>query len=344
MKPTISVIIPNYNRENLIGETLDNMLRQSRAPDEIIVVDDGSTDGSAAVIDSFGERVKLLRQRNSGPAVARNRGLDAATGDFVQLFDSDDLCSLNKLEVQSDALEKSGADFVYGPWLKVQLADGRASYDEPVLQQRGLPENASALSWFLRGWVAVFQACMFRRSFLERIGRYRADLMPSEDSEYLFRMLKAGGRGVHVPDALVLYRFHETNQITSSGMSAERRKRDWVRFSEIVAGQLDAAGEPVGRLDRLRWRATVWAAHSNIDCANEQRALATEFSRRFGPAEAMLCRLLNEAKRIHGGVRARLQGSRVPSYYRAGELTDLQRRQILDLGYEPIASGNTWAK
>jgi glycosyltransferase involved in cell wall biosynthesis len=71
MKSTISVIIPNYNRATLIGETLNNMLRQTRRPDEIIVVDDGSTDESVSVIRGFGNRVTLLRQPNSGPGVAR---------------------------------------------------------------------------------------------------------------------------------------------------------------------------------------------------------------------------------------------------------------------------------
>ena len=85
---TISVVIPNYNRAALIGETIENSLRQTRPPDELIVVDDGSTDNFVRVIRNFGNRVVLIEQANKGPGAARNAGLASATGDFVQFFDS----------------------------------------------------------------------------------------------------------------------------------------------------------------------------------------------------------------------------------------------------------------
>ena len=85
--PTLSVIIPNYNRAGLIGETLDNVFAQTRPPDEVIVVDDGSTDASVAVIERYGSRVRLIRQANAGPGAARNRGLAEARGDLIQFMD-----------------------------------------------------------------------------------------------------------------------------------------------------------------------------------------------------------------------------------------------------------------
>src|SRR5579864_366780 len=94
----VSVIVPNYNRETLIGETISNLLAQTLPPSEIIVVDDGSTDKSVDVIRSFGDKIKLIQQSNQGPGAARNAGLRIATGDFIQFQDSDDLFSLNKIE------------------------------------------------------------------------------------------------------------------------------------------------------------------------------------------------------------------------------------------------------
>jgi GT2 family glycosyltransferase len=133
--PSISVIIPAYNRVSLIGETLQSLLNQTVQAKEIIVVDDGSTDGTAEAVERefsvFSEQFsgnsksniqnptfKVLRQANAGPAAARNRGLAEATGDFIHFFDSDDIAAPNKHEVQLRALLETGADIAYGPWVK----------------------------------------------------------------------------------------------------------------------------------------------------------------------------------------------------------------------------------
>src|SRR4029450_2117030 len=114
----ISVIIPNYNRASTVTETIENMLRQSHQPDEVIVVDDGSTDKSREVIREFGQRGRLVGQSNQGPAAARNAGLEVASGEFVQFMDSDDVASLNKLELQLDALTHTGAELADWPWVR----------------------------------------------------------------------------------------------------------------------------------------------------------------------------------------------------------------------------------
>jgi glycosyltransferase involved in cell wall biosynthesis len=83
MKPLISCIVPAFNAERYLGEALDSILAQTWRPIEVIVVDDGSTDGTAQVAERYGERIAYIRQANAGPAAARNRGLDAAAGAFV---------------------------------------------------------------------------------------------------------------------------------------------------------------------------------------------------------------------------------------------------------------------
>ena len=241
---TVSVVIPLYNKERYIVRALESVLIQAHPGLEIIVVDDGSADDGAAEVRSFARQhpktaIRLLEQENRGPGAARNRGLAEATGELIQLMDSDDLWSLNKLEAQARALEASGADFAYSPWLQARLEDGVALYSDAVLQQRALPASRSPLAWFVRGWVVVFQACLFRRSLLDRVGPYREDLMPSEDSELLFRILAHGARPVHVPGALTLYRLHGGYQISQGGMAGERRARDWDTFTAIVAERLD---------------------------------------------------------------------------------------------------------
>jgi len=328
---TISAVIPNYNRANLIGETLENLLGQSRAPDELIVVDDGSTDSSVEEIGRFGARVRLIRQENAGPATARNRGLAEATGDFIQFFDSDDLCSRNKLEVQAAALERTGADFAYGPWLQARLEGGLARYPELALQQRALPADRPALSWFLHGWVIVFQCCLFRRSLLDKVGSYRTDLMPSEDSELLCRILLSGARPVHTPEALVLYRLHDGAQISRGGMAAQRRAADWLKYCTIVAEAIAQAPQ-VSAADRAQWQWSLWDARRQHDRAfgSSDHAGATPL-----PAEIGF-RLKALAKRLRAGLGRRTIGSSLPRPYGPAPLDPTQEDLIRAIGYEPI--------
>jgi GT2 family glycosyltransferase len=150
----ISVIIPAYNRVGLIGDTLRGLLNQTAPAREIIVVDDGSQDGTAEkTLEAFenwkletgnlkkdGREqfsanstsgiqhpiLKILHQANAGPGAARNRGLSEATGEFIHFFDSDDIAASNKHDVQLRALLETGADIAYGPWVKGRFAPQEA--------------------------------------------------------------------------------------------------------------------------------------------------------------------------------------------------------------------------
>lgn len=222
----VSVIIPNYNRDKLISETIQNMLNQSLSPYEIIVIDDGSTDNSVNVIRSFGERVTLIQQENQGPGAARNAGLAVATGDYIQFMDSDDLASLNKLELQVAVLEKFRADVVYSPWAKVYIRDGCLSFEDHILQTRSLPSYMSILEWVLSGWSIVLQTCLFRSQWLKQIKPFRKDLLGWEDTEYMVRAFAARPKTIFAPGCLTLYRLHNYGKLTESGTSELRRLRD----------------------------------------------------------------------------------------------------------------------
>ena len=330
--PKLSVVIPNYNRATLIGETLDNVLAQTRPPDEVIVVDDGSTDNSVAIIERYGKRVTLIRQANAGPGAARNRGLAAARGELIQFMDSDDLWSLNKLEAQERALIESGADFAYSPWLQARLENGQARHADPVIQQRPVPPSRSPLAWYLRGWVIVFQCCLFRRSLLDAAGPYREDLMPSEDSELLFRILKGGARPVHVPEALVLYRLHGGEQISRGGMARQRRAKDWAKYVGVVADQLaDTAG--LSEADRRHWRWREFEAARGL----REAGIASETAVELGLSSRLGLRGDRLANRIRAGVSRRLGGSSFGAAYGSGSLDGHQVELLRAIGYDPAS-------
>jgi GT2 family glycosyltransferase len=158
----ISVIIPAYNRAGLIGATLRSLLNQTVPAKEIIVIDDGSTDGTAEAVEHefsvFREQfsakskiqnptLKILRQQNAGPGAARNRGVAVATGDFIHFFDSDDIAAPNKHEVQLRALLETGADIAYGPWVKGRFVnlttEDTESTEEEAVLSLGKPSSAA---------------------------------------------------------------------------------------------------------------------------------------------------------------------------------------------------------
>ena len=89
--PMVSVIIPTYNRADLVSETIDSVLAQSYRDFEVIVVDDGSTDASGEVLARYGEQIRVVLQENAGEAVARNAGIRVASGEYVGFLDSDDI-------------------------------------------------------------------------------------------------------------------------------------------------------------------------------------------------------------------------------------------------------------
>ena len=335
-RPTVSVVIPNFNRETLIGETLENLLRQSLPPHEIIVVDDGSTDRSVEVVRSFGEKIQLIRQANQGPGTARNAGLRAATGDFVQFQDSDDLFSLNKLEVQAGLLSRTGADVALGPWVKARI-DGRTlALEDHVLQQELPPAKISLPCWWLRGWSTVFQSLLFRRTFLEKVGFYRTDLMPSEDTEYFFRLLTSFPRVAFSSDALMIYRLHEANKITQDeGTSRARRIIDWARCLRCMVQRSETTGLKIDAGTRQLLLAGIQKHLRYLEAVAEPPAELVEFLREETARKpAAWLQLVEFYARLAERVRLNLRGARWMPAYRSARLTDAQARLIEELGFE----------
>ena len=103
----ISVVIPTFNRINLVARAIDSVLKQSLNPYEIIVVDDGSDDGTSEMIQNKYKSIKLIQQQNDGVSAARNKGIEHAKGDWIGLLDSDDEWTEKKLENQADRLIKT---------------------------------------------------------------------------------------------------------------------------------------------------------------------------------------------------------------------------------------------
>lgn len=332
--PHVSVIVPNYNRQTLIGETIANLLAQTLPPAEIIIVDDGSTDQSVDVIRSFGGKVKLIQQSNQGPGAARNAGLNIATGELIQFQDSDDLFSLNKLEVQAVLLKDTNADIAFSPWAKLKIENNQVELENHVLQQKMPPPNLSLACWSLRGWSTVFQSLLFRKSFLDKVGLYRTEFKMGEDAELFFRALTASPRVAFSSDALTLYRLHNIAKLTQDeGASAAQRARDWAQGLACMIEHCHETKLPMDFLTRsiflagirkhLRYLRETSATDSYLTLQNYVRQLPAVW---LSAIEASL--------RLTEKVRLRRSGSRWMSAYQAGPLNKAQRELIHRLGFQ----------
>lgn len=184
--PLFSVIIPTYNRADLLGETLDSVFAQRFTDFEIIVVDDGSTDVTGAYLDSLAARIKPIRQRNGGPGAARNMGAQQAAGLYLAFLDSDDLWLPWSLATYASVVQaNTNPAFVAGkPFVFLRPDQLSACYEEPAQSVRFPDYLASGDRW---RWSSVSSFVIRRDVFLRRDGFARA-LYNGEDGDLAMRL------------------------------------------------------------------------------------------------------------------------------------------------------------
>lgn len=247
--PSVSVIIPAYNSLPVIFATLDSVLAQTFDDLEIIVVDDGSTDGTAQAVTGYDPRIRVLRQENQGIAGARNAGLAAARGKFFAFFDHDDIWHPGKLEAQL-------AIFTAHPQFGVVLSDFIRWPGGALPEGFLAPLNPEALDDALTGFVyhefvldnQLFGTVLFRRTIVEQIGAFESSLPPSDDWDYMIRASRITQFAM-MSDKTTLYRTHPGQ--TSKRVSPVNTR---VLFRERTLARYGMAGPDGQRVDAQRLR------------------------------------------------------------------------------------------
>ncbi len=196
----VSCIVPVFNGARYLAEALDSILAQTWRPLEVIVVDDGSTDGTAHIAAGYGERISYLRQANAGPAAARNRGLDAAAGKFIAFLDADDLWHEEKLARQM-------ARFEVRPELDLCSAHVENFWSPDMKRENDRPSDIG----LAKTQPGATQAIVARRALFDRIGPFDAAPMHRDTMEWLSRAVDAGAVMETLPDVLVFRRIHRNN-------------------------------------------------------------------------------------------------------------------------------------
>jgi glycosyltransferase involved in cell wall biosynthesis len=200
------VIIPCHNAEQWIEETLSSALGQEGVTVEVIVVDDGSTDGSVALISgAFARQVILIEQAWAGVSRARSVGTARAAGAFVQYLDADDVLLPGTLLARVAALDATGADVAYSDWVRYELGAGGDFLDGPVISRR--LGHRPDLELFTDAWWPP-GALLYRRAIVDRIGCWREDLPIIQDARFQLDAALQRARFVPVGDVGLRYRVH----------------------------------------------------------------------------------------------------------------------------------------
>jgi glycosyltransferase involved in cell wall biosynthesis len=200
--PLVSVIIPCYNAVDWVKQSIQSALDQTWSPIEVIVIDDGSTDKSLEVIQSFGDKIRWETGPNCGANHARNRGLALAKGDFLQFLDADDYLLPPKIERQMKVLQSDGADVIYEDWQRMEeRPDGTCRWFSSV--SGGHPDILEA---FLGNWVPQVLTVLYSCRTFEKNIRWNERLTSAQDWEMHIRLAMAGVTYRYLPGCFTVIR------------------------------------------------------------------------------------------------------------------------------------------
>ncbi len=297
--PLVSVIIPTYNRAETVRRSIDSALAQSYRPLEVIVVDDGSTDSTREVLETYGDRIRPIYQPNGGPSVARNTGAAGAQGEFIAFLDSDDTWKPEKIARQV-ALMLAGGEKVSCCICNAAVIQGggtgmttfRASNVMTGMSEGFWLNPASLLA---TRFILFNQVAMIRRKAFEKVRGFKPEMRLLEDYDLAFRLALLGP-WAFVEDALV-EKYNDTDGIGVVAMlDPVVHARAWER---VLEGFLK---EPTGEDPQVR-RLLISAL---ADVKTEVRAVET--LRDAGPFPRLLAKARLFLMMKRQSVRRRLPG------------------------------------
>jgi len=241
-RPLVSILIPAYNAEKYIADTLRSALAQTWERTEIIVVDDGSRDATAGVAETFeSNKVIVVRQSNQGASAARNRALSLAKGEYIQYLDADDLLAPDKIERQMAEAK--------GPRTLLSSAWGRFLYRHQTAEFKpsALWNDLSPIEWLLRKMSSNLHmqtaTWLVSRELTEAAGPWDERISFDDDGEYFCRVVHKS-EGIHfVPESKVYYRA-TPNSLSYVGLSNKKLESQWLSMNRHMSHLLQLENSP----------------------------------------------------------------------------------------------------
>lgn len=296
----ISVVIPCFNAVRYLPATLDSVLSQQDPGLEVIVVDDGSRDGSAEWVERAYPQVRLIRQANQGVAVARNRGVAEASQDWIAFIDADDIWLPGKLRAQRDLLEQNPSSrFCYAGWATWTSQDPAPS-PELIQSVRSHPSSAAHATG-PSGWIypELLQGCcvwtstvLAERRLLLDLGGFEAGVPVGEDYDLWLRAARVTPM-VRVQQPLALYRLHP--QSTTRSLPTRNYKAEVIERAVARWGLAGPDGRRAPATDVRRTVARSWADFAGAQLLARQADAARRSARqslRHWPWQSLAWRVL----------------------------------------------------
>ncbi|MGZ3272283.1 MAG: glycosyltransferase family 2 protein [Caulobacteraceae bacterium] len=250
-KVSVSAIVPTYNRGAFIVRSIESILGQTLPPSEIIVVDDGSTDGTAEDLRSrYGDRLTIIQQANEGVSSARRKGLEAASGDWIAFLDSDDEWLPRHLEILANAASVADerVSLVFGDTVVVRdSGDGSTLFEEEGFSTSGpIQVFSEAFATQFPYMFTLLQSSLIRRTAMLETGAFLERLRSSEDFLVSFR-LSLHSSFAAVPDRVT--RIYRTSDLDASSLD-----RDKSQHEDYYRARMIAFGEAAALLGDRSWR------------------------------------------------------------------------------------------
>lgn len=271
--PAVSVLIAAHNAEATVFETLESLTAQTRPDWEAVAVDDGSTDATLEILKRFGSqdsRIRVISQRNSGAAAARNRAAAESRGVWLAPLDADDLLAPNALEVLLQYEEEAPGFDIYGCSALLLEPDGE-TVPWSELAELQAPKSFGLLD-FVDANRIVF--ALIRREAFKRVGGYRNVYV--EDYDLWLRLLESGAREVSVPNRLFTYRVSQSSKNANRSVSTAATAEMMRQLADRVSDQPEVRGRALARADQLS-RVSVRAALEEAIVAEDYSAIPSRY-------------------------------------------------------------------
>jgi len=260
----------------MICETIENVFAQTYSNFELIIVDDGSTDDTLSKLRAYGDRIRVISQENAGPAVARNRGAEAARGKIIAFQDSDDLWRPTKLERQLALLEANPSAPCCLSNILMRIVDGReyTSFDHSLIKfqhEAGIWTNVTDI--LATRFVLFNQAVAIRRKVFEKIGGFDESIRFLEDYDLPLR-LSFEGPWAFVRKPLVIYREGSAESFSEQALTNEIVLLECaVKIFQNIVARVESGGGPSSLQRLLEWRLSMYrgrfeAAQLRLDRMN----------------------------------------------------------------------------